>query len=244
MWGQAMSMNLYEKTWPQVEEYLKTKKHIIVPVGSTEQHGPNGLLGIDFLTAWEIAQKVGEKTGTLVAPPLTVGMAVHHMAFPGTITFSPVTYIQVVCEIIQSLGRHGFQKFTFINGHGGNIAPLTSAFCQAKQDNERYDIKLYNWWHLPEVTDYENKVFKNENGFHATCGEISVVMHTHPEAYKNIPAMSFYPTKERPHWPMAPTEFREVFPDGRMGSNPSLSSAEHGKVLFDLAVDSISQKME
>lgn len=239
-----MSMNLQEKTWPQVEDYLKTKNQIIVPVGSTEQHGPSGVLGIDYLTAWEIAKTVGEKTNTLVAPPLCFGMAVHHMAFPGTITFSPLTYIQVVTEIIQSLGRHGFNQFIFINGHGGNTAPLTSAFCQAKQNQETYDIKLFNWWLLPEVTDYEKKVFGNENGFHATCGEISVSMYMSPDIYKNIPKMTFTPTTERSHWPMAPQEFRKNFPDGRMGSNPALSSVEHGKVLFNLAVNSICQKME
>lgn len=239
-----MSMNLQEKTWPQVEEYLKTKKQIIVPVGSTEQHGPSGLIGIDYLTAWEIAKTVGEKTNTIVAPPLCIGMAVHHMDFPGTITFSPTTYIQVVTEIIQSLGRHGFDQFIFINGHGGNMAPLTSAFCQAKQHQETYDIKLFNWWLLPEVTAYEGRVFGNENGFHATCGEISVSMYMNPEIYKDIPKMNFTPTKERPYWPMAPQEFRKTFPDGRMGSNPALCSIEHGKVLFNLAVNSICQKME
>lgn len=239
-----MSMNLQEKTWPQVEDYLRAKKHIVVPVGSTEQHGPTGLIGIDYLSAWEIAKAVGEKTKTLVAPPLCFGMAVHHMAFPGTITLSPLTYVQVVSEIIQSLGQHGFTKMIFINGHGGNIAPLTTAFCQAKQNNERYDLKLFNWWHLPEVTEYENQHFGKNNGFHATCGEISVTMYTHPEAYKDVPLMSFTPTPERPHWPMAPTEFREVFSDGRMGSDPALCSAEHGRVLFQRAVDSICQKME
>lgn len=241
---QAMSMNLQEKTWPQVEEYLKQKKHIIIPVGSTEQHGPTGLIGIDYMSAWEIAQAVGEKTQTLVAPPLCFGMAVHHMAFPGTITLSPMTYVQVITEIIQSLARHGFNQFSFINGHGGNIAPLTTAFCQAKQNNETYDIRLFNWWHLSEVTAYENKVFGDQNGFHATCGEVSVTMFTHPEAYKNIPTMDFKPTPERPHWPMAPEEFRQVFTDGRMGSNPNLASAKHGEVLFKIAVDSICQKME
>lgn len=239
-----MSMNLQEKTWPQVETYLKTKKTIIVPVGSTEQHGPTGLIGIDWMSAWEIAKVVGEKTQTLVAPPLTIGMAVHHMAFPGTMTLSPVTYIQVITEIIQSLGKHGFTDFFFINGHGGNIAPITSAFCQAKQVDETFNLKLINWWHLPEVTEFEAKVYGNENGFHATCGEISVTMHTHPEAYKDIPKMKFKPTPDRPHWPMAPKEYREVFTDGRMGSNPELCSAEHGEKIFKLAVDSICQKME
>ncbi len=241
---QAMSMNLQEKPWPQIEDYLKHKKHIIIPVGSTEQHGPTGLIGIDYMSAWEIAKAVGEKTQTLVAPPLCFGMAVHHMAFPGTITLSPLTYVQVITEIIQSLARHGFNRFSFINGHGGNIAPLTTAFCQAKQNNETYDIRLFNWWHLSEVTAYENKVFGDQNGFHATCGEVSVTMFTHPEAYKDIPPMDLKPTPDRPHWPMAPEEFRQVFTDGRMGSNPNLASAKHGEVLFKLAVDSICQKME
>lgn len=239
-----MAMNLQEKTWPQVEEYLKTKKQIIIPVGSTEQHGPTGIIGIDYLTTWEIAKTVGVKTNTLVTPPLCFGMAVHHMAFPGTITLSPLTYIQVVTEIIQSLGQHGFEKFIVINGHGGNTAPLTSAFCQAKQNHETYDIKLYNWWLLPELTEYENKAFGNENGFHATCSEIAVSMYMSPDAYKDIPKQTFTATQDRPYWPMAPHEFRKTFPDGRMGSNPALSSAEHGKVLFNLAVNSICQKME
>lgn len=239
-----MSMNLEEKTWPQVEEYLQSKKSVIVPVGSTEQHGPTGLIGIDYLSAWEIARAAGAKTNTLVAPPLCFGMAVHHMAFPGTITLSPATYVQVITEIIQSLTQHGFEKITFINGHGGNIAPLTTAFCQAKQGRETCNLQLINWWHLPEVTAHEKTIYGDQNGFHATCGEISVTMFTHPEAYSKIPKMTFEPTKDRPHWPMAPFEFRQTFPDGRMGSNPALSSEEHGKVLFKLAVDSICQKLE
>jgi creatinine amidohydrolase len=238
-----MSMNLQEKTWPQIEEYLKTKKSIIVPVGSTEQHGPTGLLGIDYISAWRIAEEVGKRSQTLVAPPLCIGMAVHHLAFPGTLSLSPITYIQVITEIIQSLTRHGFRKIDFINGHGGNIAPLTTAFCQSKMEDETFSLGLHNWWHLPEVTAYEGLHFGKENGFHATCGEISVTMFTNPEAYANIPSQAFAPTPERPHWPMAPEEFRKCFTDGRMGSNPSLCNAEHGKRIFELAVDSICQKL-
>ena len=240
-----MSMNLEEKSWPQVEEYLKSKKHIILPVGSTEQHGPTGLIGIDYLSAWEIARAVGAKTKTLVAPPLCFGMALHHMDFPGTISLTPITYIQVLTEIIQSLYKHGFNRITLINGHGGNIAPITSAFSQVKQGSEQINLKLINWWHLPVVTEQEKKWYGEENGFHATCGEISVTMHTHPEAYAQIPPVKkFETTGDRPYWPMGPTEFRNFFKDGRMGSNPNLSSAEHGKVLFQLAVDSISQNLE
>ena len=237
-------MNLQEKAWPQIEEYLKTKKSILVPVGSTEQHGPTGLIGIDYLSAWKIAEEVGIRTKTLVAPPLCFGMAVHHLAFAGTISLSPLTYVQVITEIIQSLTRNGFEKIYFVNGHGGNIAPLTTAFCQAKMGKEEFALSLFNWWHLPEVIDYEKIHFGEENGFHATCGEISVTMHTHPEAYSKIPQQKFPATATRPHWPMAPEEFRKCFTDGRMGSNPVLCNAQHGLKIFELAVDSICQKLK
>ncbi|MFP5519496.1 MAG: creatininase family protein [Bdellovibrionia bacterium] len=236
-------MKLQEKTWVDVEHYLKTSQTILVPVGSTEQHGPTGILGIDYLTSQFISEEVGKRTHTLVAPPLCFGMAVHHMAFPGTITLTPSTYVTVIKEIIQSLTTHGFKKIIFVNGHGGNIAPLTTAFCEAKMHNETTDLSLVNWWHLPEVVAYEKEVFKDNNGFHATCGEISVTMHTHPEAYSVIKTVEFSQTTERSHWPMSPQEFRQHFPDGRMGSLPQLANATHGQKIFEIAVTAISQKI-
>ena len=52
-------MRLQLSTWPEVETYLKTSRGIIIPIGSTEQHGPNGLIGTDALCAEEIALGVG-----------------------------------------------------------------------------------------------------------------------------------------------------------------------------------------
>lgn len=238
-----MHFCLEEKTWPQIEKYLAVKKQIIVPVGSTEQHGPTGLIGTDYLTAWEIAKAVGQKTKTLVAPPLCFGMALHHLDFPGTISLTPITYIQVITEIIQSLVRHGFTELFFINGHGGNIAPLTSAFSQFLQDKEKTNLQLINWWHLPEVTNYESEVFADKNGFHATCGEISVTMHTHPTSFQNHGKTDFIPTPQKTTWPLSPQQFRMQFSDGRMGSQPELSTAEHGKKIFELAVAAICQRL-
>ena len=72
-------MLLQHATWPEVEAYLGQNKGIIVPIGSTEQHGPSGLIGTDALTAEFIGGKVGEATQTMVAPTLSYGMAQHHM---------------------------------------------------------------------------------------------------------------------------------------------------------------------
>ena len=82
-------MQLQLKTWQFVEDYLKSKTGIIIPIGSTEQHGPTGLIGTDALTAEMIGRGVGEKVGALVAPTISVGMAQHHLDFAGSMTLGP-----------------------------------------------------------------------------------------------------------------------------------------------------------
>ena len=75
-------MQLLLSTWAEGEAYLKTSKGIILPIVSTDPHGPNGLIGTDALCAEVIARGVGDATGALVGPTIAVGMAVHHMEFP------------------------------------------------------------------------------------------------------------------------------------------------------------------
>ena len=93
-------MQLHLSTWAEVESYLKASKGIIMPIGSTEQHGPNGLVGTDAICAEVIAKGVGDATGALVGPTIPVGMAVHHMDFPGSMTLKPSWSIaaSIICR--------------------------------------------------------------------------------------------------------------------------------------------------
>lgn len=237
-------MKLANATWPQVENYLKTKDVVIVPIGSTEQHGPTGIIGTDYVTAQAISESVGLKTHVFVAPPICFGMALHHMAFPGTISLTPSTLLKVVVEVIESLKRHGFKKILFVNGHGGNIPTVTAAFSEVKHSNDKTVLDLANWWRLPEVQAYENEHFGDQNGFHATVGEVAVTQYLEPETFKDIPKTQFKVERPAHHWPMGPIEFREVFFDGRMESNPGLATPEHGRKIFDIAVQAIARKVE
>ncbi len=233
-------MELYFKSWPEVETYLKSKKTLILPVGSTEQHGPTGLIGTDYLSAWEVATAVGKKTETLVAPPICYGMALHHTDFPGSSALKPTTFISMVSEVILNFSRTGFQHFAVINGHGGNTAPLQAAFSEALISNDELSFQLFDWWKQSDSVAYEQKNFGDKNGFHATIGEIAVTQFCHPEAFKVERPYAHFDTPHKSFWPLSPRQFREIFRDGRMGSDPSLATPEHGKVIFELSVNQIA----
>src|SRR3546814_7702936 len=64
------------------------------------------LLGTDALCAEAIAERVGESAGAMVAPTVGVGMAQHHMAFPGTVTFRPSTLMLVIRDMVQRSEEH------------------------------------------------------------------------------------------------------------------------------------------
>jgi len=91
-------VQLHLSSWPEISKYLETSKAVLIPIGSTEQHGPNGLLGTDALCPEIIAKRAGDESGILVGPTFNVGQAQHHMAFAGTITLRPSTMIATMMD--------------------------------------------------------------------------------------------------------------------------------------------------
>lgn len=236
-------MQLALATWHEVEEYLQTSRGIIVPVGSTEQHGPNGLIGTDHLDAEFIAKGVGDKIGAMVAPTLAYGMSQHHLGFAGSVTLRPSTMIAIVGDIVRSLARNGFERFFFINGHGGNIATVTAAFdevytslsLQPNSEPSPIRCRMVMWSGGTRATAIADELYPGVNGSHATAAEVSLAQFYHPEAIKQA--------QMSPKVAPASTSFfdcfdyRRRYPDGRIGSDPSLSTPQHGERLFAAAVD-------
>lgn len=239
-------MQLHLSTWREVDDYLARSTGILVPIGSTEQHGPNGLLGTDAICPETIARRVGDETGAIVAPTFNVGVAQHHMGFAGTITLRPSTMIAALRDWVESLARHGFERFYFLNGHGGNIATIQAAFAEiygehslAPAGSNRRNIRcaLRNWWMMPSVRQLTQELFGDKEGSHATPSEVSVTYFAYPQAVKQV---EFGPAA--PSGPILDAEdFRRRHPDGRMGSDPSVASPEHGGRLVEAAAREVAE---
>jgi creatinine amidohydrolase len=121
LWHEEKVRNfLPHMTWPEVRDLLTRTDMVLIPVPSIEQHGPQTPFGTDFYIGVEQSKLIAQKTDVLVAPVLMAGQSPYHMEFPGTITLSSETIQQVYFETAQSLIRHGFRRFLFLNSHAGN----------------------------------------------------------------------------------------------------------------------------
>ncbi|WP_008318740.1 creatininase family protein [Leptolyngbya sp. PCC 6406] len=239
-------MQLHLSTWPEVETYLHHSQGIILPIGSTEQHGPTGLIGTDAICAETVAKGVGDATGALVGPTINVGMALHHTSFPGSISLRPSTLIALVQDYVKPLARAGFTRFFFINGHGGNIATLKAAFAETYAlladlqipQSDQVRCRIANWFMCRSAYTLAKELYGQGEGSHATPSEVALTQYAYPDHIKHAPldppiAPAGYPI-------YGAADFRQHYPDGRMGSNPALATPEHGQRFYEAAVKELS----
>ncbi len=230
-------------SWPEIDERVKANKAVVVPIGSNEQHGPTGLLGTDWLCP-EIIAHAAEKAddGLTVAPTFNIGMAQHHLAFAGTISLRPSTFMAAITDWVSSLSRHGFERIYFLNGHGGNVATIEATFSENYaewsfvEEQPPFVLKLRNWWDLPGVNGLCNSIFPTGHGMHATPSEIAVTQAAYPDRIK----MATYSPRIALVGPIRDAlDYRARFPDGRIGSDPAQASPEKGQRIIDAAVPAL-----
>ena len=235
-------MQLKLSTWCEVEAYLTFRKDIIIPIGSTEQHGPMGLIGTDSICPEVLAQGLSEKNGVMIAPAIQIGMSQHHLSFPGSITLRPTTLISLLKDVILSLAGHGFTHLFFLNGHGGNIDSISAAFSEVYAERSfagspsPVHLQLCNWFDGKRVKELADKYFQKAEGHHATPAEISLSFYAYPDKIKTA---ELHPRVAPDHDFRDCFDFRAKFPDGRIGSDSSLASPGIGKEIFEGAVQDI-----
>ena len=235
-------MLLAQSTWPELEARIARSKTVVVPIGSNEQHGPTGLLGTDWMCPEIIAHHAHETGDLLVAPTFNVGMAQHHLGFPGSISLRPSTMIAALRDWSISLAGHGLEKIYFLNGHGGNVATIEAAFSEIyseaswRRERRGFALKLKNWWDLPGVAKLCERLYPTGHGSHATPSEIAVTQFAYPDSIK----AANYAPQIAPSGPIREAlDFRARYADGRMGSDPGLATPEAGGEIVRLAAEGL-----
>jgi len=142
-------MRARDLNWLQVEEYLSRDDRVVLPIGSTEQHGYLSL-ETDNILAERVSAEAAEPLGVLVLPALAYGLTPSFAAYPGSPTLRLETFVAVLRDLLDSLRGQGFKRFLLVNGHGGNIAggSLVREWAAAHVDAQAI---FHSWWSSERV---------------------------------------------------------------------------------------------
>ncbi|GAB5375677.1 MAG: creatininase family protein [Acuticoccus sp.] len=230
-------MRLDRMTFPQAETLLRRTPVVFLPVGSTEQHGPMGLIGTDAICAEAVALDAAQQVGAAVLPPIAYTPAPFNMGFAGTVSISPDLFVRHVGEILDAVATHGVRGVYVVNAHGANLAPLRTL-----EERPAPVVRVRSWWDFPEVNTLRASYYGAWEGMHATPSEVAITMALFGPL--SVPPEAAEPPEPLPDGFLAthagdrhgpPEAHRARFPDGRVGSHSALARVEHGKALLAAA---------
>ncbi len=174
---------LGEMTNLELEEHLAAagdQPLVLIPIGSTEQHGPHGPLLTDAIIPTEVCRRVAAQTGALVAPTVNYGLSYPHKGFTGVVFLRMSTFAALVEDLTLQFATMGFKRICFVNGHYDNTYAIAYA-CAAAGEQLPAGVRAFpiNYWDglTPEQA---GEFFGMENGLHANKGETSAVMAINP----------------------------------------------------------------
>jgi creatinine amidohydrolase len=257
-----MKIRFGDMRWPEIEEVLKKPNVVLLPVGSTEQHGRHLPVNFDTCCVEVYAEQVAEKMvdehdiHVLVAPAISYGEAVGSPPFknllPGTITIKPNTLISLVEDVVGSLVNQGFRNILVLNGHLENTGPISVALRNVTIEHKDHDLGLFATSCLALAHEKWNEICKGGRADQGHAGEreTAVALAIEPEnvdlsfEYEGSHASSL-----PPKWTM-PLSRGIVFFHSRVGGvrdsgihveNPCVATKEIGEEIVTAVVDELSE---
>ncbi len=212
----------------------------ILPVGSTEQHGPHLSLNVDTLSADLVARGVSAATGVPVLPALPYGAAWGHTSkWPGTLSLSPATVTQAVVEIGEWLREaSGFTRFLILNGHVTNAAPLRTALETLRYRHPEMRIALRGIW---EISARVAAVYTADAAdWHANAAETSLMLARCPQGVR---AERIADNPDRTENLFFSYPVPRTSENGATG-RPTEASAAQGEALLAWAVEDLSAQVQ
>ena len=171
---------LGEMTTLEVEAFLENHRTVIVPTGSTEQHGPHGPLLTDTLIPQEVARRAAARVGALVAPPINYSLSYPHAGFTGLVQLRIPTFMALIEDLCVSLAAVGFRRVIFLNGHYDNTYAIAYA-CANAAERLPAGMRAFpvNYW--DGMTPIERaEFFDPSTGLHANLAETSAILAINP----------------------------------------------------------------
>jgi creatinine amidohydrolase len=245
-------------TWPEINEAVELKKVILLPVGSTEQHGKHLPLDVDNFLATSVSLEAGRRAPEkiLVAPTIPYGFNVHAMDFPGTIHVAWEHFVNYCVDVCKSFAYHGFKRIVIVDGHGSNEHLLEFVGRQTIIDTDAI-VASFMWWNLLRydpgfVGTFRESVYPGGCA-HACEVETSLYLHLDAQRvqmdkaedniawYNQEGATGFQWVDAFGAGPVAVVEWTSTYtPNGVMGQ-PTLANAEKGGRIFEEAVSRLVQ---
>lgn len=222
---------------------LAPRSIALMPLAAIEQHG--GHLGVNTDTALvtEIASRAERSfsENVLLLPTLWAGCSHHHLGFPGTLSISSEIYVCVLMDLAESLISSGFRRIILINGHGGNVTPMTEALYRLsiahQNDADRPWIAATSYWRL---TEGKWDFMESPKLTHACEFETSMMLALAPGSVRMEHAQGsradrgsryYDPLGYEPSRVTVCETFAQMTPHGAMGT-PEQATAEKGERLL------------
>ncbi|MCP4227234.1 MAG: mycofactocin biosynthesis peptidyl-dipeptidase MftE [Actinomycetia bacterium] len=204
---------------------------LLVPLGSTEQHGPHLPLDTDSRIAKAWAERLAAlHPSAVVAPVVDYGSSGEHQSFPGTLSIGHAALHGLVLELVRS-AAHTFSATVFVCGHGGNAVPVLAAVEQARSEGHRATVLLPRWSDLDGI----------DIDAHAGRTETSILLHLCPDEVRlDLAAAGATEPLSELMDDLATAGMEAVSASGVLGDPTGASPAEGARLLDDLVARSRS----
>ncbi|MGQ9631365.1 MAG: creatininase family protein [bacterium] len=243
-------MLLKDMKWPEVREEIAKGTVVIVPVGSTEEHGHHLPLDTDVAITTHIAERAAERAGAIVAPPVNYGYNEKELDFPGTASVKAETLIRYLYDICNSLVRSGLKRVLILNGHGWNTGIIDVVQHMINEMGDALCASASYWDLIPKDVVKEVRESRIPGGMSHSCEfETSIQLHLNPERVDMTKAVreigfqetpfTFFDLLEQPPVRLR-TSFSKNTKSGVIG-DPTLATKEKGERLVEAAVERLAE---
>lgn len=237
-------------TWPEMNDAIGEQKLVILPTGSTEQHGAHLPLDVDVFLCESVCLEVGRRCAdrVLVLPPISYGLNRHHIDFPGTVHIEPDVFIAFCLNITKSVAYHGFQKILIVNGHGSNAPLIDLAARKTVLETESLCFATTYFWFLLEAFE---KIRESPVIAHADEFETSLYLHLAPErvqmdkAVEDNDRMGKYVSSDSTmNYPVRFNDYWGRWTRTGVHGDATKGTAEKGRILFEAAVSGLCELVD